>query len=335
MASASLTPFAPPWWLRNRHLQSILPSLAPRRRAVQRQSAVLRKASTELLLDCGAGVRLQAFYAAPAQPDGRLAVLLHGWEGSADAAYLLSLAQDLLDDGCEVIRLNLRDHGDTHHLNSGLFHSCLLPEVAGAVQACVQRYPGRALWLVGFSLGGNFMLRVAALPTAATLGLAGVVAVSPVLDPAQAMQALDDGLFVYRHYFIRKWSRSLRRKQALWPQQHDFSDILADGDLRRMTARLIARHTHYAKLADYFAGYAITGSCLTGLAVPAAILMASDDPIIPSADLDRLADNPLLSVHRTRHGGHTGFLDHPSRPSWANRFVLAQMASTPTSGNLP
>ena len=121
MASAALIPFAPPWWLRNRHLQSILPSLAPRRRTVLRQSAVLRAASTPLLLDCGDGVRLQAFYAAPARPDGRLAVLLHGWEGSADAAYLLSLAQDLLDDGCEVIRLNLRDHGDTHHLNRGLF----------------------------------------------------------------------------------------------------------------------------------------------------------------------------------------------------------------------
>ena len=110
--------------------------------------------------------------------------------------------------------------------------------MAGAVQACVQRYPGRALWLAGFSLGGNFMLRVAALPQAAGLGLAGVVAISPVLDPAQAMQALDEGLFVYRRYFIHKWSRSLRRKQALWPAEHDFSDILGDDDLRRMTARM-------------------------------------------------------------------------------------------------
>jgi hypothetical protein len=334
LASASLTPFAPPWWLRNRHLQSILPSLAPRRRAVLRQSAVLRAASVPLLLDCGDGVRLQAFYAAPAQPDGRLAVLLHGWEGSADAAYLLSLAQDLLDDGCEVIRLNLRDHGDTHHLNSGLFHSCLLPEVAGAVQSCVQHYPGRALWLAGFSLGGNFMLRVAAMPQSPDLGLAGVVAISPVLDPAQAMQALDEGLSVYRRYFIHKWSRSLRRKQALWPAEHDFSDILGDDDLRRMTARLIARHTSYPQLADYFAGYAITGQRLATLTVPATILMAMDDPIIPSADLQRLADNPHLTIHRTRHGGHTGFIDHLSRPSWANRFVLAQMAAHPTLGIL-
>ena len=102
-----------------------------------------------------------------------------------------------------------------------------------------------------------------------------------------------------------------------------------------MTARLIARHTSYRQLADYFAGYAITGERLATLTVPAAILMAVDDPIIPSADLQRLADNPHLTIHRTRHGGHTGFIDHLSRPSWANRFVLAQMAAHPTPGTLP
>ena len=120
----------PPRWLRNRHLQSILPSLPARRRWVMPRTAALRAASQEILLDCGDSVRLQCFHADPARCGitrvGRVAVLVHGWEGNAEALYILSLAQQLFDRGFDVVRLNLRDHGDTHHLNRELFHSCLL-----------------------------------------------------------------------------------------------------------------------------------------------------------------------------------------------------------------
>ena len=317
--------FAPGRVLRNRHFQSIYPSLPLQRRLMRRRAAPLLAASTELLLDCGDGVRLQAFHAAPAQPDGRLVIVLHGWEGSADAAYVLSLAQDLLNAGAEVVRLNLRDHGDTHHLNRGIFHSCLLPEVAGAVAQVARRFAGRALWLVGFSLGGNFMLRVAAAPGAAALNLAGVIAISPVLDPARTLVALEQGLPLYRRYFVWKWSRSLARKQQHWPEEHDFGALLRLADLRRMTAELVTRCTGFRHIDEYLEGYAITGERLATLAAPATILTAQDDPIIPVDDLKRLAVTPRLRVHVTARGGHTGFLERLGEPSWANRFVLATM----------
>jgi predicted alpha/beta-fold hydrolase len=322
-----LRPFNPGRWLRNRHIQSIYPSLPLQKRLMRRRAAPLLQASVPLLLDCGDGVRLQAFHAAPPAADDRLVVLLHGWEGSADAAYMQSLGQDLFADGAEVVRLNLRDHGDTQHLNRGLFHSCLLPEVAGAVADVVRRFPGRRLWLVGFSLGGNFMLRVAALPEAAELGLQGVIAVSPVLDPARTLDALERESPVYRRYFVWKWSRSLRRKQELWPDTHDFGDLLQLADLRRMTAELVARNTDFRHVDEYLDGYAITGRRLESLAAPAVILTSQDDPIIPAQDLSRLAKGPRLRIHVTRHGGHTGFLERVGHPSWANHFVLETMAS--------
>lgn len=328
VAVAHLRPFTPGRWLRNRHFQSIYPSLPLQRRLMRRRAAPLLAASTPLLLDCGDGVRLQAFQSAPRQPDGRLVVLLHGWEGSADAAYILSLGQDLFAAGAEVIRLNLRDHGDTQHLNRGLFHSCLLPEVAGAVAEVVRLFPGRELWLVGFSLGGNFMLRVAALPAATDLGLSGVIAISPVLNPARTMDALERESAVYRRYFVWKWSRSLRRKQELWPDDHDFSTLLELADLRRMTAELVVRNNLFPSMEEYLQGYAITGRRLETLAAPAVILTSKDDPIIPAADLSRLASVPQLRVHLTHHGGHTGFLERLGHPSWANHFVLETMAAS-------
>ena len=165
------TSFRPRRWLRGPHFQTILSSLPPRRSRVERRAIPVRAASVERLLECGDGVTLQAFHASPAkrgrEPGKRVAVLLHGWEGSADSTYVLSMSQTLFALGFEVVRLNLRDHGATHHLNRELFHSCRLPEVVGAVRTLAQQFAGLPMVLAGFSLGGNFMLRVAARPRSA------------------------------------------------------------------------------------------------------------------------------------------------------------------------
>jgi uncharacterized protein len=328
--------FEPPLWLRSRHLQSMLASTAWRRRRVLRRAAPLTAAAREVLLDCGAGVCLQCFISTPAGSNGRPVVLLHGWEGSAESLYILSLAQQLFEQRFEVVRLNLRDHGETHHLNRDLFHSCRLAEVVGAVRALQQRFAGRPLQLVGFSLGGNFMLRVAAQARAAGLELARVVAVSPVLDPAATLAALQRrDIPFYELYFVRKWVRSLRKKQAAWPGRYDFTELARLRDLKLMTAELVRRYTDFPTLDDYLRGYAITGARLAQLEVPASIVTSHDDPIIPAAGLAQLARPPPLSLTVTRHGGHCGFFAHLSGPTWLERRILALLggeAAAPAPG---
>lgn len=335
MARTSLKAYAPRGLLRNAHLQSIFPTLALHRARVRRRAAPLIAASEPIVVDCGEGTRLQAWYASPSPRPRATALLLHGWEGSATAGYLLSLGQELFASDVAVVRLNLRDHGDSHALNRELFHSCRLPEVTGAVRALARRYGTAPFVGVGFSLGGNFLLRVAAEPEAASCGLARVIAISPVLDPARTLLALERGPAVYRRYFVWKWTRSLKRKQAVWRGEHDFADVIRHADLRLMTAALVREHTAYSGIDAYLEGYAITGSRLAGLAVPASLLVAEDDPIIPVADLDRLARNELLHVVRTPHGGHTGFLMNWRGESWANAFVREQIEASlaaPRSG---
>lgn len=169
------------------------------------------------------------------------------------------------------------------------------------------------------------MLRVAASQDPRLGPLAGVVAVSPVLHPDSAMLAMEHGWQVYQRYFVHKWSRSLRRKQSLWPGELKLDDISAFGDLRRMTAVLVAQHTTFPGMKEYLDGYAITGERLRTLAAPATILCAEDDPIIPASDLARLAQTPLLRVARQRHGGHMGFFTSPFAPSWIDGFVREQL----------
>jgi hypothetical protein len=318
--------FTPRWPWSHRHFQSILPSILPRHRLNVRARPLLA-ATSELILDCGDGVRLQALRAVPEKPNGTSAILLHGWEGSANAYYVLSLAAWLHAAGVEVIRLNLRDHGATHHLNEGIFHSCRLAEVCGAVAALGPKLLAPP-WLVGFSLGGNFWLRVAASGDPRLPQLAGVVAISPVLHPDSAMNAMETGWQVYQNYFVRKWSTSLRIKRALWPGLPIGEEIFHAATLREMTRLLVAHHTDFPNIEAYLNGYAITGERLETLAVPATILAALDDPIIPSADLARLAYGPRLKVLTLPHGGHMGFMQSPLSGSWINPFVGGEMGLT-------
>ncbi len=329
-ASARLVPFDPPAWLANRHIQSILPSLPLRRPAAVQRAAGLLEASRELVLDCGDGVRLLAFVASQessgAGPAKGAVVLHHGWEGSSESLYILSLGQQLFDAGFDVFRLNLRDHGPSHHLNPGLFHSCRIAEVVGAVRRIQQLAGSTPLSLVGFSLGGNFALRVGARAGAAGLDLHRIVAVCPVLDPAVTLEALERGPALYREYFLFKWRRSLRSKQAAWPDRYDFSGLAAERSLTSMTAHMVAEHTDFPGLEAYLAGYAITGPALEPLATQSRIITSLDDPMIPPAELDLLHHVPALAITVTRRGGHCGFVDRlAGGPGWIDREVLYEL----------
>ena len=315
--------FEPPGWLRSAHLQTILGSLPPQRWLIVRRAQRLRALAQQWLIDCGEGVRLQGFLSRAAAAPGaaaRLAVLLHGWEGSSDSSYVLSLGAQLLEHNFDVLRLNLRDHGQTHHLNRDLFHSCRLPEVLGACVAAAQRFPAARLYLAGFSLGGNFLLRVAA-EARAPAAIAGVVAISPVLEPEATLRALEQGWPIYRRYFMRHWTRSLRLKQRAWPGVYEFERLLQRADLRALTAELVRQCTAFPTLAQYLSGYALTGARLATLRAPASVLLADDDPMIPAQDLQQLAACAQLTLVRTRYGGHCGFVEHWARASFADRFV--------------
>ena len=326
--------FSPPRALRNGQVQTTIGNLPPMQWLVRRRGAMLLANAREWLLDCGEGVRLlgllslaresrQSSAAPPDAGEKRIALILHGWEGSAESCYVVSLGAQLLASGFDVLRLNLRDHGESHHLNREIFHSCRLAEVVGATRAVSERFPKARIFLAGFSLGGNFVLRVSADAGAAAT-IAGAVAISPVLDPAVTLEALERGWSLYRRYFVRRWSRSLRRKRHAWPDLPDFESLLRTRDLRSMTAGLVSQFTDFDSLEAYLDGYAITGQRLATLRFPAAILLAEDDPMIPAADLERLARSPQLTVVRTRHGGHCGFVEQLNGPSFADQFVVAQ-----------
>ena len=229
----------------------------------------------------------------------------------------------------EVMRVAVIAQVEPHHLEAlreqQLRQRQYVQRFGATLPAVQQHFAGAALQLVGFSLGGNFMLRVAAQAREAGLDLARVIAVSPVLDPDETLTALQRGLPGYQRYFVRKWLRSLRKKQAAWPDSYDFSDLARLHDLRRMTAELVRSYTEFPTLDDYLNGYAITGGRLARLEVPASIVISLDDPICPAGGLARLARPAALSITVAPYGGHCGFFDQLTGPTWIERRIMAQL----------
>ena len=181
MKKAGENSYQPPWYLRSGRIQTIL---ASSRFRAWGQNPVL-DAAREVIIETADGVRLQGYHSPQEASDGRgLVILLHGWEGSVDSTYIACASKALFRRGYDIFRLNFRDHGSSHHLNQGIFYAILIEEVFQAIQQISGNEEHKAVFLVGFSLGGNFALRIAGKMQHHTIeNLQHVVAISPVLDP--------------------------------------------------------------------------------------------------------------------------------------------------------
>lgn len=319
--------YTAPNWARNQHIQSLLATVKLRRGFVQQRAQAMIEASREVIIECNDGIKLQSFYAEAAQ-DAPLVVMIHGWEGSHQSLYLLSCASTLFENGYNVVRLNLRDHGDSHHLNQELFHSNRLDEVISAVKQIQERYQPAKLFLAGFSLGGNFALRVANKSKEHGIRLAKTVAVCPALDPKDILEKLENGLSVYIKYFMYKWKRSLRKKQELFPHLYDIEESLQTDSMRKLTEELVNYYGDYDSINSYFDGYDITGDYLKDLDVDTTILLAKDDPIIDYRAIYQLPDKSNIEYFLSEHGGHCGFIKNYKLHSWLDEFLLEQLSDS-------
>ncbi|MEZ5596508.1 MAG: alpha/beta fold hydrolase [Pseudomonadales bacterium] len=210
------TRYRPSRWLRNPHLQTMLGSVARRSVVPETERTYLDNAVIEDITTCD-GTVLRARVNRHTEPAPQV-VLIHGWLGNDGSSYVRSAGARLWQAGFNTVRMNLRDHGDTEELNQDLYNSARTVEVVDLVDQYRQRNAGDTA-VIGFSLGGNFALRVAR-----DTGLPAL-AVCPAIDPGDTLHQIDHGpgALVYRNYFVRKWRASLVRKAQAFPARYDFS----------------------------------------------------------------------------------------------------------------
>lgn len=312
--------------LGNTHIQSLLASSKMRKHLRAKHYSALVANQRTGLFDGGDGIRLHAYYSLQdnnSDPNShKLVIMIHGWEGSADSTYLLSAAASLYNKGFSVLRLHLRDHGPSAHLNHELFNAARLDEVIHAIQDAQLRFPAYTFYLVGFSLGGNFALRIGQQARNKRLSLQHIVAVSPVFSPKQTMHALENGPVFYRRYFLKKWKRALLTKQRCFPEFYNFGPLESNTSLMDITRHLVKEHTEFHSVEEYFESYTLQASAFEDNDIFTDVILAADDPVIPVSGTEAFSSSRNFRLRIFRQGGHCGFIRNWRFESWLDEELI-------------
>lgn len=317
--------FTPPVFLKNKHLQTIYGS----KKKPTIGKMLQNEKPFKLDVITHEPVSLTGRYSAQTESDSKgVVILLHGWLGCVDSSYMLARGEALFRSGYDVVRLNMRDHGDSLGLNDGLFHACLLEEVYLAIQQIAANFPEKSIHLIGFSLGGSFALRIGwrndqndnRIPN-----LKQIIAICPSVEPEAVFSSIDSSM-IYRTYFTYKLRKSLLKKQQLYAKLYDFSKIIKLKSCTAITEALIHNYMDFKDINDYFSEYRFDEQKLKTIQTPVHILVAEDDPVIPVQDIQKLEGiNPNMTLLTTRHGGHVGYVNDLKGQSWLDVYLNQAM----------
>lgn len=327
--------YMPPAWLRNPHAMTLVSRYWPR-------PALLKGIPTDARLftvSPDSKVLGWCHWQANARRHPTL-ILLHGLEGCAESQYMLGLTRKAWWAGCNVIRLNQRNCGGSEHLTPTLYNGGLTGDVWSVITELSSQDGLRALWLAGYSMGGNLALLLAGQLGPPPPFLKGVMAVCPDIDPATCVRALEQRAnWIYHYHFVRSMKGLVRRKAKLFPGKFDVSRLPAIRTLRALDDAFTAPDGGYESAEDY---YNQTGArhVLANIGVPTLIVTAKDDPFMPYRMFENpaLTHNSHITVIATEHGGHCGFLQRGQPDEdryWAeNRLVECILEQVKKEGAL-
>lgn len=252
-------------------------------------------------------------------------VILHGLCGSHEGANLVRLASKIMAQGGRAVRMNMRGCGSGKGLARQPYHSGRSDDIFAALQTLHAEAPASPMTLVGFSLGGNQVLKLAGeLGASVPNYLERVIAVcAPVdLHGCAAMLARPENRFYNRH-FVRQLKADVLERQQFFPHlpRFDLPDkltVYAFDDI------YTAPQSGFASADDY---YTQTGAApfVPDITIPCHILFADDDPFIDATAFDGVRLPSNIEVYHTTHGGHLGFLGAPWQPGgfrWMDTQVL-------------
>jgi predicted alpha/beta-fold hydrolase len=223
-----------------------------------------------------------------------------------------------------VIRLDLRGVGRGEAVARRTYHGGCSDDVRAAMKEINRWSPASPLVLVGLSLGGNIVLKLAGEAAANPLsGLERVIAVSPPIDLVRCAELISHPCNrVYENYYVRRLIHQVRR------HRRNVADLPRVRFPRRTSLHLFddlytAPTWGFAGAADYYRR-ASALPLIAGIKVPAFVLTSQDDPFIAVEPFESLGAPSNVEVRITRHGGHLGFLgwDGFGGVRWAERLVV-------------
>lgn len=316
-------PFIPHRIFRNGHAQTLAAYAWPR--AFRFNS----ERDEERFFEVEPGVKVLAHCRWQTNPAEHPTIIVwHGIEGSTQSNYMLATAEKGFRAGFNVIRVNLRNCGGTEHLTPTLYHGGLSEDLRAVVKELIEKDQISRMVLVGFSLGGNLVLKLAGeYADDPPPEILGVCAVSPSVDlTASAELILKRSNWIYHQDFVRRLKKRIRTKNKLYPERYDISGLRQVRTLKQFDERFTAQAHGFAGADDYY--YRSSSlRVVDQIRVPTLIIHAEDDPFIPFEPLRNPAvtNNPYILLLATEQGGHVAFIsDNPNHEGrfWAENRVV-------------
>ncbi len=245
-------------------------------------------------------------------------IIVHGLEGSSESQYMLGITKKALAAGMNVIRYNQRNCGGTDALAPVLYHSGLSNDVAEGARHLIARDSVSRLALVGFSMGGNIVLKLAGEWGAqAPPQFRAVAACCPAIDLATSADTLHQpSNRIYETYFLWALRRRMLQKARLFPDHFDMSRLHGIRSLREFDDKITAYYCGFTGVDDYY-DRASAAHVVERIAVPALILHSANDPFIRITTETRrkISSNPNITFVEAPDGGHCAFIGNPVRQS--------------------
>jgi predicted alpha/beta-fold hydrolase len=323
-ATFATKPFKPHRLFQNGHAQTIAAYLWPRRFRFASES------DEERLFEVAPGVKILAH--CRWQSDAKACptiVAWHGIEGSTSSNYMQATAEKGFRAGFNIIRVNFRSCGGTEHLTSTIYHGGLSDDLRAVVKELIEQDHLSRLMLVGYSLGGNLVLKLAGEygenPPEEVLG---ICAVSPSVDLSGSTDMIvRSSNWIYHQDFLRRLKKRIRTNHKLYPELYDISGLDDVRTLKEFDDRFTARAHGFADAEDYY--YRSSSlRIMDKIRIPTLIIHAEDDPFIPFAPLHDAAvsNNPYILLIDTKRGGHVAFISAEQNGDvdrfWAENRVI-------------
>lgn len=314
---------------RNPHLATVAGNFWPRRLDEQRYPV------TERLFPTEPGVQVMVHSQHPDGDPKADLILVHGLEGSSQAGYARSLTQAALEAGFSVHRFNMRSCGGTEAIcGPTLYHSGQTGDLL-AVAHEISGARGKPLFTIGFSLGGNVVLKMAGeLGDDAAGLLAGVVAVSTPIDLAACVRTLKrPANYIYANRFVKRLKARIRLKESLTPGSFALEKLDRVRTVYEFDDTFTAPSFGFGNADNYYATQS-SNQFLERIRIPALVVHAKDDPLIPfevyqNASFER---NPNIRLVAVEHGGHLGFISRSGPRFWLDGVVLGWLQESLATG---
>jgi hypothetical protein len=318
-----LAPFRARRWLGGGHVQTIASFLMPRK--------IDLPAPEERLVEVAHGIQVRCWcrWQSQSRAEALTLIVVHGLEGSTESQYMMGVARNGLAAGMNVVLMNQRNCGGMDHCAPTLYNSSLSADVAAVAKNVIENDGVWRFALIGFSMGGNLVLKLAGeWGSAGPPEFQAVAAVCPAMDLAASADALHEPANrIYEWYFLLQLFRRFRGKARMFPNDFDVRRLQGVSSLRLFDDRVTAHYCGFTGADDYYSR-AAAANVVDRIAVPALILHAANDPFIRMRPetLERIAQNPNITYIETADGGHCAFVGQPDGNGydgrWAEREVV-------------